>query len=81
LATLVGVTEIVAGLMVTLGVLTRAAALPLVVVMLVAIVTTKLPILVGHDIGPFRVRSLDTYGFWSMAHEARAATPAKLERT
>jgi uncharacterized membrane protein YphA (DoxX/SURF4 family) len=34
-------------------------------------VTTKIPILVGHDIGPFRVRSLDTYGFWSMAHEAR----------
>jgi uncharacterized membrane protein YphA (DoxX/SURF4 family) len=70
-ATLVGSTEIVAGLMVTLGLLTRAASLALAAVMLVAIVTTKIPILLGHDIGPFRVRSLDTYGFWSMAHEAR----------
>jgi uncharacterized membrane protein YphA (DoxX/SURF4 family) len=34
-------------------------------------VTTKIPILVGHDIGPFPVRTLDTCGFWSMAHEAR----------
>jgi putative oxidoreductase len=70
-ATLVGATEIVAGLMVALGALTRVAALALAVVMLVAIVTTKLPILLGHDIGPFIVRNLSRYGFWSMAHEAR----------
>lgn len=70
-ATLVGGTEIVAGLLVTVGLLTRAAAVPLAVIMLVAIATTKMPILVGHDIGPFQVRSLDRFGFWSMAHEAR----------
>lgn len=70
-ATLVGSTEIAAGLLVVLGLLTRVASVPLVVIMLVAIATTKFPILVGHDLGPFQVRSLDTYGFWSMAHEAR----------
>ncbi|HUP53002.1 MAG TPA: DoxX family protein [Longimicrobiales bacterium] len=40
-ATLVGGTEAVGGLMVTLGLLTRVAAVPLVVIMLVAIATTN----------------------------------------
>jgi hypothetical protein len=39
--------------------------------MVVAILTTKIPILLGSDIGPFQVRTLETYGFLSMAHEAR----------
>jgi uncharacterized membrane protein YphA (DoxX/SURF4 family) len=47
------------------------AALPLVTIMLTALVTTKLPVLLGRDIGPFRVRALDDYGFWPMAHESR----------
>ena len=33
--------------------------------------TTKIPILFGRDLGPFAVRDLDRYGFWSMAHESR----------
>jgi uncharacterized membrane protein YphA (DoxX/SURF4 family) len=70
-ATLVGATEILAGLLVLLGLLTRVAAMPLSVIIVVALVTTKLPILIGQDLGPFQVRSLSTYGFWSMAHEAR----------
>jgi len=70
-ATFVGVLEIVAGSMVLLGLLTRLAAIALAIEMLVAIVTTKIPILLGRDLGPFRVRELDMYGFWSMAHEAR----------
>ena len=45
--------------------------MPLIGVMLGALITTKLPILLGHDLGPFVVRDLDRYGFWSMAHESR----------
>ena len=41
-----------------LGLLTRLAAIPLIIVMLVAIFSTKVPILLDK-------------GFWAMAHEAR----------
>jgi uncharacterized membrane protein YphA (DoxX/SURF4 family) len=58
MAPFVGVVEIVGGLMLLAGLLTRLAAIPLIVDMLVAIATTKLPI-------------LESQGFWSMAHEAR----------
>lgn len=54
----VGATEIVCGLLVLLGLLGRLAPIPLVVVMLTAIGTTKIPILVEQ-------------GFWEMAHAAR----------
>jgi uncharacterized membrane protein YphA (DoxX/SURF4 family) len=54
----VGVVEIVGGLLILLGLLTRLAAIPLAFNMLVAIVTTKIPILLNK-------------GFWSMAHESR----------
>lgn len=39
--------------------------------MIVAIVSTKLPIWAGHDIWIFHVPNLPRYGFWSMSHEAR----------
>lgn len=39
--------------------------------MIVAIVSTKIPILFGHDIWIFHVPKLGRYGFWSMIHEAR----------
>jgi putative oxidoreductase len=58
LAPFVGVVEIVGGLLLLLGLLTRLAALALLVDMLVAITTTKLPLLLKE-------------GFWKMAHEAR----------
>jgi putative oxidoreductase len=58
LAPFVGVVEIGCGLLVLLGLATRLAALLLVIDMLVAMATTKLPILVQR-------------GFWAMAHEAR----------
>lgn len=67
----VGTVETACGALVLAGLLVRLAALPLVVVMLVAIVTTKIPILLGHGFGPFGVRELSTYGFWSMTHEMR----------
>ncbi len=58
LAPLVGASEIVCGALVLLGLFTRIAVIPLVIVMLVAIASTKLPILLDR-------------GFWAMAHEAR----------
>ncbi|WP_437551480.1 DoxX family protein [Sorangium sp. So ce367] len=67
----VGVVEIVCGALVLAGLLTRVAAAPLVINMVVALVSTKLPILLGRDILGFHVRKLPHYGFWSMAHEAR----------
>jgi len=50
--------EIGCGVLVLLGLATRWAAIPLIIDMLVAIATTKLPMLAKS-------------GFWNMAHEAR----------
>jgi putative oxidoreductase len=52
--------------------LTRLAAIPLTIVMVVAIVSTKIPIWSGQDLWIFHLPKLPRYGFWSMAHEARA---------
>jgi putative oxidoreductase len=71
LGPLVGTIEIVCGALVLLGLFTRWAVLPLLGIMAVALVTTKLPILLGQDLGPFRLRQLSYYGFWSFAHESR----------
>jgi uncharacterized membrane protein YphA (DoxX/SURF4 family) len=67
----VGGIEIVCGALVLAGLLTRLAAVPLVATMLVAIVSTKIPILLGHGYWGFSLKSLSSYGFFSMAHEAR----------
>jgi putative oxidoreductase len=58
MAPFVGVCEIICGVLFTLGLLTRFAAVTMIINMLVAIWTTKIPILLQS-------------GFWSMAHEAR----------
>jgi putative oxidoreductase len=68
---IVGSLEIVCGTLVLLGLFTRWAVLPLLGIMAVAFVTTKLPILLGQDLGPFQLRQLSYYGFWSFAHESR----------
>jgi len=57
-APFVGLFEIGCGTLVLVGLGTRLAAIPLIVDMVVAIATTKLPMLA-------------TGGFWAMAHEAR----------
>ncbi len=57
-APFVGVVEIACGALLLLGLATRLAALPLVIDMLVAIGSTKVPFLLAH-------------GFWAAAHEAR----------
>ena len=58
MAPFVGCVEIVCGSLLLFGALTRLAAIPLIVDMLVAIGTTKVPMLLKS-------------GFWAMAHEAR----------
>jgi len=69
----VGAVEIVCGTLIIIGFLTRLAAIPLIIVMIVALVSTKLPILVGHDVGMFHLaQDIKRTGFWSMMHEARA---------
>lgn len=67
----VGIVEIVCGALVLLGLFTRLAAIPLIFVMLVAIVTTKVPILLGESYWGLSLRKLQSYGFFSMAHESR----------
>jgi uncharacterized membrane protein YphA (DoxX/SURF4 family) len=39
--------------------------------MIVAILSTKIPILLGHDWWIFSLRKLERYGFFSMTHEGR----------
>ncbi|MCL2385571.1 MAG: DoxX family protein [Alphaproteobacteria bacterium] len=69
---IVGMVEIIGGGLIILGLLTRLAAVPLLIIMLVAIISTKVPIWLGHDFWIFHLPKLARYGFWSMAHEARA---------
>jgi putative oxidoreductase len=58
LAPFVGVVEIVFGSLILIGLLTRIAAIMLIINISVAIISTKIPILLNE-------------GFWKMAHEAR----------
>ena len=67
----VGAVETICGALIILGLLTRLAAVPLIIVMIVAIVSTKIPILLGHDVWIFHLPKIARYGFWSMMHEAR----------
>ncbi|MBP1686911.1 MAG: DoxX family protein [Deltaproteobacteria bacterium] len=66
----VGTIELVCGALLLLGLVTRAAAFPLIIDMLVAVLSTKIPILLGHGFWGFAAPSASP-GFWSMAHEAR----------
>lgn len=52
-APFVGFIEIICGVLILLGLFTRLAAIPLLVDMIVAIVTTKVPILTHQGIWPF----------------------------
>jgi putative oxidoreductase len=58
MAPFVGVCEILCGALILIGLLTRFASLVLFINISVAIVTTKIPLLVSK-------------GFWNFAHEAR----------
>lgn len=70
-APFVGVVEIVCGTLIIVGLLTRLATIPLILTMLVAILSTKIPILLGTGFWGFSLRNVSYYGFWGMAHEMR----------
>jgi putative oxidoreductase len=70
-APFVGMVEIVAGVLVLMGALSRAAALALVIDMCVAFVSTKIPILLGSGYFIFSAPAPGKIGWWSMLHEAR----------
>jgi len=57
-APFVGVVEILCGALLIIGLVTRLAAIPLIIDICVAIITTKIPM-------------LSKAGFWSTAHETR----------
>jgi len=71
MAPFVGVFEIGCGTLILLGLLTRLAAIPMIVNMTVAILSTKIPILLGHGYWMFNLPKVSQYGFWGMAHEVR----------
>ncbi len=68
----VAVVEIVCGALVLIGFLTRLAAIPLLVNILVAIISTKIPVLLGHGFWIFAATKAPHYGFLGMIHEGRA---------
>ena len=63
--------EIAAGGALILNFFAGDAALLLLIVILTAIVTTKVPILLGHPLGSFAPPKLEHYGVLSFIHEAR----------
>ena len=71
MAPFVGVFEIVCGALLIVGLLTRLAAIPMIINISVAIVSTKIPVLLGHGFWMFNLPKANSYGFWSMMHEAR----------
>jgi putative oxidoreductase len=71
MAPFVGGVEIVGGALLIVGLLTRLAALPLLINISTAIVSTKIPMLLGHGFWGFSLAKLPRYGVLSMMHEAR----------
>lgn len=71
LAPLVGGVEIAGGAALLLNLYAGDAALALLVVILTALITTKVPILLGRPLGPFAPAQLNHYGVLSFFHEAR----------
>jgi uncharacterized membrane protein YphA (DoxX/SURF4 family) len=72
LGPLVGLVEIVAGTAVLANFYAGDAALLLLAVIITAIVSTKIPILLGRPFGPFALpKNISHYGILGFLHEAR----------
>jgi uncharacterized membrane protein YphA (DoxX/SURF4 family) len=71
MAPFVAVIEIVCESLILLGLLTRLVAIVLIIDMCVALISTKIQILLGHGFWRFSVSKLPSYGFLSITHEAR----------
>ena len=70
-APLVGAIEITAGAAVILNLYAGDAAILLLLVIITALITTKIPILLGRHLGPFAPPKPEHYGLLSFLHEAR----------
>jgi putative oxidoreductase len=70
-APFVGGVEILCGALIVVGLVTRWAAIALLINISVAILSTKIPILLGHGYWTFKLAKLPRYGFLNMMHEAR----------
>lgn len=69
----VGIVETVCGALVILGLFTRLAVIPLIIIMIIAVLSTKVPILIGQDFWIFKLsKNAHSVGFWAAQHEARA---------
>jgi uncharacterized membrane protein YphA (DoxX/SURF4 family) len=71
LAPLVGGIEIGGGAAILLNFYAGDAALALLIVIVTALVSTKLPVLLGRPVGPFTLEKLNSYGWLSFFHQAR----------
>jgi uncharacterized membrane protein YphA (DoxX/SURF4 family) len=67
----IGGVELLCGLLVLAGFLTRLAAVPLIADMVVAIISTKVPILLGHGYWLFAHSFAPKAGVWDFLHESR----------
>jgi len=67
----VGGCEVVCGALLIIGLLTRLAAIVLLIDIGVAILSTKIPVFFGHGFWGFSLPKVPHYGFWSMMREAR----------
>jgi putative oxidoreductase len=70
-ATFVGSLEIVGGLLLIAGLFTRVVAIPFIIEMLVAILTTKISLYLGTSPLPLPP-ALPKVGFWAVMHETRS---------
>lgn len=70
-APFVGLVEMVCGALLLVGLFTRLAAILLLIDISVAILSTKIPILLGHGYWRFSLPNVKHYGLLSMLHEAR----------
>lgn len=61
----------VCGALLIIGLLTRPAAVVLLIDISVAILSTKIPVFLGRGFWGFSLTKLPRYGFLSMMHEAR----------
>ncbi len=71
LASFDGWVEIICGALILLGFFTRLACVPLLIDISVAIITTKLPILLGHGFWGLADPTAKPFGWGTMLHEAR----------
>src|SRR5260370_20064540 len=71
ISSFVGWVEIICGALILVGFLVRLASVPLLIDIIVAIVTTKIPILLGHGFWGFADPAARPFGLATMLHESR----------